>query len=89
MIARHCGYQPGVFTHFVANEQIYDRHITAANEMLTRIISKEEIPGVDDSKNPRLILNPDKTDFYDITIDDFQMVDYEPMKPQIKLELGI
>ena len=32
MIARHCGYEAGVFTHFVANEQIYLRHVEQAKE---------------------------------------------------------
>ena len=41
------------------------------------------------AKYPMLILNPDKTNFYDFTIEDFTMVDYEPIKPQLKLELGI
>ena len=27
--------------------------------------------------------------FYDMTIDDFTMIDYTPTKPQLKLELGI
>ena len=36
MIARHTEYEPGIFTHFVANEQIYDRHIDAAKEMKER-----------------------------------------------------
>ena len=40
-------------------------------------------------KNPRLVLNPDKTNFYDMTIDDFTMENYEPSKPQLHLELGI
>ena len=26
-------------------------------------------------------INPDKTNFYDMTIDDFIMVNYEPIKP--------
>lgn len=39
--------------------------------------------------NPKLILNPEKTNFYDFTIDDFTMINYEPIKPQLKLELGI
>lgn len=82
MIARHTGYEPGLFTHVVANEQIYDRHLDAAEEMLKR---GENIPDCE----PRLILNPDKTNFYEFTIDDFTMVDYEPIRPQIKLELGI
>ena len=83
MIAKHCGYEPGVFTHFVANEQIYDRHIDAANEMLQRG-RKGAI-----RRDIGLKLDTDKTNFYDFTVDDFKMVNYEPLKPQLKLELGI
>lgn len=83
MIARHTGYKPGVFSHLVANEQIYDRHYDAAEEILHRY--QEDTS----QQKPKLILNPDKTNFYDFTIDDFSMVDYTPIKPQLKLELGI
>ena len=95
MIARHTGYKPGAFTHVVANEQIYDRHMEAADEMLTRFEQRyQEISSgiyVKDywDSQPRLILNPEKTNFYDMTIDDFIMVNYDPIKPQLKLELGI
>lgn len=95
MIARHTGYKPGAFTHVVANEQIYDRHMEAADEMLARFEQRyQEISSgvyVKDYWNsqPMLILNPEKTNFYDMTIDDFIMVNYEPIKPQLKLELGI
>lgn len=85
MIARHCGYEPGVFSHFVANEQIYDRHVNQARKLVQRYrgtLSKHPM-------NPRLVLNPDVKDFYDITIDDFTMKNYTPLKPQLKLELGI
>lgn len=88
MIARHCGYEPGVFTHFVANEQIYDRHIDQAKEMASRYI--ETLSG--ERKNQSrsfLYLKPTAKNFYDITIDDFKMCNYDPMKPQLKLELGI
>ena len=90
MIARHTGYEPGMFTHFVANEQIYDRHIAQADEMLGRFneIAKHEFYGKY-IKEPRLVLNPDKTNFYDFTIDDFTLEDYEPIKPQLKFPLGI
>ena len=95
MIARHTGYKPGAFTHVVANEQIYDRHMEAADEMLARfeqryqeISSGVYLKDYWDSQ-PMLILNPEKTDFYDMTIDDFIMINYEPIKPQLKLELGI
>jgi len=83
MIARHTGYEPGVFTHFVANEQIYDRHIAGAEELLKRYESLNE------EYNPKVILNPNKTNFYDMTVDDFTIEDYKPISPQLKLELGI
>ena len=90
MIARHTGYKPGIFSHFVANEQIYDRHMTQAHEMLQRVIQVEEKEYFDGPmKNPMLIINPDKTNFYEMTIDDFTMENYDPIKPQLKLELGI
>lgn len=85
MIARHTGYAPGVFTHVVANEQIYDRHIDAAHEMLARFHCELE----PDYEKVTVILNPDKTNFYDMTIDDFVVMGYDPIKPQIRLELGI
>ena len=95
MIARHTGYKPGVFTHVVANEQIYDRHIDAAEEMVRRY--KEKLQEESDETlvlnhmdtRPMLLLNDNKTDFYDMTIEDFFMVNYNPIKPQLKLELGI
>jgi thymidylate synthase len=95
MIARHTGYKPGVFTHIVANEQIYDRHIDAANEMLRRFDEKQKEESDETlvlnhmDIRPMLILNENKTDFYDMNIEDFFMVNYNPMKPQLRLELGI
>ena len=38
---------------------------------------------------PYLLINDNKTDFYEMTIEDFFMVNYNPIKPQLKLELGI
>ena len=90
MIARHTGYKPGVFSHVVANEQIYDRHMDAANEMLERF--KLESSTWDDTaepSNPTLVLNEKCANFYEMTIDDFMMINYNPIKPQLKLELGI
>ena len=90
MIARHCGYKPGVFTHFVANEQIYDRHLLAANEMKKRYRNRNNIEGiVGECDKPYLKINGDNINFYDVTIDDFAILNYSPIKPQLKLELGI
>jgi thymidylate synthase len=85
MIARHTEYLPGVFSHLVVNEQIYDRHIEQANEMLERFYNNVN----EGLTYPRLMLKPDATDFYEMTVDDFELIDYEPIKPQLKLELGI
>ena len=89
MIARHTGYKPGVFSHFVANEQIYDRHMDAANEMLKRYEEHYPEGTVIKGPKPNLVLNSEKTNFYDFTIEDFEMLCYNPIKPQLRLELGI
>ena len=95
MIARHTGYNPGVFSHMVANEQIYDRHSEAAYEMKVRYINKQKEESDETltinnwNVYPMLMLNEDKDNFYDFTIEDFFMVNYNPIKPQLKLELGI
>ena len=85
MIAKVTGYKPGVFTHFVANEQIYDRHMDNAQEMLRRAEAMK-----DDVQSPMLVLHKeDGCMFEDFAIEDFEMRDYSPMKPQLKFELGI
>lgn len=82
MVSRHCGYKPGIFTHFIGNQQIYDRHFDNAKEMLNRISQASRI-------NPVLKLNPNKTNFYDFTVDDFTLENYKPIKPQLKFEMAI
>lgn len=82
MVARHVGLKPGVFCHYVNNAHIYDRHIIQAEEILKR-------EPQENSESIRLILNPEKTSFYDFTIDDFTLENYNPVKPNLKFELAI
>lgn len=91
MVAKATGYKPGKFTHIVANEQIYDRHIDAAKELLSRGEKlKTEHPYYKyNFKNVQMRFTAKSDNFYDFTIDDFDLVGYNPIKPQIKLELGI
>lgn len=90
MVARHSGFKVGKFSHLVCNEQIYTRHFEQAKEMLRRFEELDyEEEWLDVYKEAKLILNPDKTNFYDFTIDDFVLVDYEPVKPQLRFPLGI
>lgn len=89
MAAADTGLTPGVFTHIVANEHIYDRHMEAADEMLVRAGLVDNYDTLRDFK-PQLVLDTSRTkDFYEFTIDDFSMFAYYPQKPQLKLELGI
>lgn len=92
MIAKATGYTPGIFTHIVANEQIYDRHIEAAKELLNRVKELEiEDGSVYKYKfdNVEMKFDPKSNDFYEFSINDFELVNYEPMLPQLTLELGI
>ena len=96
MIACVTGKKPGVFTHFVANEQIYDRHMDNAHEMLHRAAAieekeaKEKAAAAGASAIPAILLHKEPgCRFEDITIDDFEIVHYSPLKPQLKFELGI
>lgn len=95
MIAKTTGYKPGMFTHVVANEQIYDRHMEQANELLARAdvqlkIREDKSPFCYyDIQDTRLEFNPKSDDFYSFTIDDFTMRNYEPIKPQLTFDLGI
>lgn len=79
MVAKHCGLKPGKYTHFIQNTHIYDRHIPIAKEFLERPISE---------KQPKLIFEPKSNNFYDFTIDDFKIIDYEP-QPKIFIEIAI
>ena len=90
MVAKATGYKPGKFTHVIANEQIYDRHLEAAITLLDRF---EQIKP--ESFNPQAFLHvdckfsPKDNDFWKFSCDDFELVGYDPVKPQLKLDMGI
>lgn len=88
MIARVTGKEPGVFTHFVANEQIYDRHEENARELLRR--GETAAAAGKDTPQPVLLLHKKPgCSFEDISIDDFELLHYDPVKPQLRFDLGI
>ncbi|UGO46243.1 thymidylate synthase [Bacillus phage vB_BanS_Chewbecca] len=80
MIAHHLGMKVGKFARFTQNLHIYDRHIEQVEEMLRREPSEQQ---------PQLILNAEGKSFYEITSDDFELINYNPVRPQLKFELGI
>ncbi|MCB4986247.1 thymidylate synthase [Streptococcus mutans] len=81
MRAKHVGWKVGKFFYFVNNLHIYDNQFEQAEELLRRepVVCQ-----------PHLVLNvPDKTNFFDIKPEDFELLDYEPVKPQLKFDLAI
>ena len=81
MIAKHFGWKVGKFFYFINNLHIYDNQFDQAEELLRREPS---------DCRPHLVLNvPDGTNFFDIKPEDFELVDYDPVKPQLKFDLAI
>lgn len=79
MFAQVSGLKPGEFVHVVADAHIYDRHVPAVKEMLT----KEPLPA------PRVELNPEIKDFYQFTVDDIWVTDYQYHEFNYKIPVAI
>lgn len=73
MFAMVSNLEVGELVHVIADAHIYDRHVPIVEELIER----ESFPA------PKLIIKRKVTDFYDFTVDDFELVDYVK-NPQIK-----
>ena len=73
------GLKPGTLVHVIADAHIYDRHIDIVKE----VIAKPQ------HKAPKLIVDPNIKNFYDFTVDSFQLVDYEYEKLDKKIPVAI
>ncbi|KZE67744.1 thymidylate synthase [Fictibacillus phosphorivorans] len=73
MVAQVTGLKPGEFVHTVGDAHIYTNHLEQVELQLTR----EPMP------LPKMKLNPNVTNIFDFTFDDFELVDYEA-HPHIK-----
>lgn len=67
MMAQCSGLKVGELVHVIADAHIYDRHIPIVKE----IIENEQFEA------PIFTLNPEKTDFYSFTPDDFMLTGYK------------
>ncbi len=72
MLAQVSGLVPGELVHVIADAHIYDRHVDIIKELITR----PQFPA------PKFSLNPEIKNFYDFTIDDIKIEDYQK-NPQI------
>ena len=77
MVACHCGYEVGTFSHHVMNLHIYDRHEEQL-KILRDTVGQENEPEL-------ILVLPKNTNFYDINVDDFKMMNYAPVKHRDKL----
>ena len=66
MLSQVCGFEPGELVHVIADAHIYDRHVP----MIEELIARETHPA------PKFWMNPEITDFYAFTPEDFRLDDY-------------
>lgn len=78
MIAQVCGLKPGEFIHTLGDAHLYNNHLEQANLQLTR----------DFRALPQMKINPEVTDLFAFTIDDFELVNYDP-HPHIKAAVAV
>lgn len=79
MFARASGLEPGELVHVIADAHIYDRHIPIAEEMIAR----EQFDA------PELVVNPEITDFYKFTPEDFSLPGYKYNAKETKFEVAV
>lgn len=67
MLAQVTGFEPGEFIHVIADAHIYDRHVSAIEEIIAN----------PPKSAPTFKIDPDVHDFYDFTRDSFTIENYE------------
>lgn len=73
MFAQSCGMQAGELVHVIADCHIYDRHVPVIQELIQRPVYPA----------PTVYLNPEVRDFYQFTVDDLVVENYQA-GPQVK-----
>ena len=79
MFAQVSGLKPGTLVHVIADAHLYDRHI----DLVQEVMAKPQHPA------PKLKVDPSITNFYDFTVDSFELVDYEFEKLGKKIPVAI
>lgn len=78
MIAQVCNLKVGKFVHIINNLHIYDRHIP----IVKKILKNPEYEA------PKLVINKNIKNFYDFTLDDFKLEDYNNTILEDKFEVA-
>lgn len=78
MIAQVCKLEPGEFIHSFGDVHLYSNHMEQVHLQLSR----------DFRPLPKMQLNPEVTDLFAFTYDDFTLLNYDP-HPTIKAEVAV
>ncbi len=79
MLAQVSGLEVGEFVHVISDAHIYDRHIPIVEE----ILGNPQYPA------PTFKMNPEIKNFYDFTLADFELENYQYTKLDKKIEVAI
>ena len=79
MFAQVSGLKAGTLVHVIADAHIYDRHV----DLVKEVINKPQ------HKAPKLKMDTSITNFYDFTVDSFELEDYEYEKLDKKIPVAI
>ncbi len=78
MVAQVCNLKPGDFVHTLGDAHLYSNHLEQARTQLLR----------DPKPRPAMHLNPEVTDIFGFTYEDFTLTGYEP-HPHIKAPVAV
>lgn len=78
MVAQVTGLKPGDFVHTLGDAHLYVNHLSQADEQLTR----------DPRPLPEMWINPEVTDLFAFTFEDFELRNYDP-HPHIKAPIAV
>ena len=79
MFAQVSNLEVGELVHVISDAHIYDRHIPALKEMFKN----------EQFEAPKLVINKNVKNFYEFTVDDFKLENYQSTPLKDKLEVAI
>ncbi len=79
MMAQISGFEPGELVHVIADAHIYDRHVSAIEELIKN----------EPKRAPKFIIDPEVDDFYKFTRDSFKVENYEYSEFNRKIPVAV
>ena len=79
MLAQVSGLQAGELVHVIADCHIYDRHVP----LVEKLLQNEPLPA------PNFYVNQNVTDFYQFTVDDFRLENYQYHEFREKIPVAV